>query len=233
VLLNDEVRAADLVAIAIRAIRISPWRVLVPAIVVFGLAAAEETVVADFAEHEALWPVGALVVAVQAVAAFGLTFYAGLLDRLLGAIAIGSPLPRVAGVLRSLPYLRLLVAELAVFTIVTMASAVLLIPGLVAFTLFVVVGPLIVRSEISVVDALETSVRLVRPHFGLALFVLTVPLMIERELIDLIEVTIGHEAVWQAFVAHFAVGVLFGVAIGLLEVALAHRLLASSQLEAL
>jgi hypothetical protein len=228
VLLNEEVRAADLLATAIRAIRIAPWRVLLPAVVVFGLAAAEETLIADFAEHEGLWPVGMVVVGVQAVAAFGLTFYAGLLDRLLGAIARGSPMPQVSRVLRSLPYLRLLVAELAVLTIVTIASALLLVPGLVAFTLFVVVGPLIVRSDIGVVDALETSVRLVRPHFVLALFLLTVPLMIERELIDLVEVAVGHEAVWQLFVVHFAVGVVFGVAIGLLEVALAHRVMAAS-----
>jgi len=211
-----------------RALRLEPARVLLPAVVVFGLAAAEETLLVDFAEHESLWPVGVLVVIVQAVAALGLTFYAGLLDRLVGSVELGLAPPPLAGVFGTLPYLRLIVADLVVLIAVAVGTAALVVPGLLLFTLLVIVGPVIIREDRSVFDSLARSVRLIRPHFLLALFLLTLPLLIERELIDVLEVAIGHESVWQLFAAHFGVDMVFGVAIGLLEVALAERLVAAS-----
>jgi hypothetical protein len=211
-----------------RALRLEPARVLVPAVVVFGLAAAEETLLVDFADHESLWPVGVFVVIVQALAALGLTFYAGLLDRLVGSVELGLAPPPLALVIGTLPYLRLIVADLVVLVVVAVGTAVLVVPGLVLFTLLVIVGPVIIREDRGVWEAITRSVRLVRPHFLLALFMLTVPLLIERELLDLLEVVIGHESVWQLFAAHFAVGMVFGVGIGLFEVALAERLVAAS-----
>ena len=73
----------------------------------------------------------------------GLTFYAGMLERLVGSVERNEPAQPVLVVLRTLPWGRLLLAEAILVVIGAVASLLLVIPGLIVGTLFALVGPLI------------------------------------------------------------------------------------------
>ncbi len=87
-----------------------PARVIVPGLVIFGLDAIQGTFYTEVAvDHLG---VGSIIGAVLfASSSLGLTFYAGMLERLVGSVERGEPAQPVLTVLRTLPWGRLLVAE--------------------------------------------------------------------------------------------------------------------------
>jgi hypothetical protein len=91
-------------------------------------------------------------------------------------------------------------------------------------TLFALVGPLINLLDSSVPDAFRRSVQLVGPHFVLVFVTISIPLAIEHEVLVLIAELVPHEHLWLVFLSSFILGDLFGMALGLLEVTLAERL---------
>ena len=66
--------------------------------------------------------------------------------------------------------------------------------------------------------------RLVWPHFWIVFVMITLPLAIEHEVVVLIKDLVPHERVFLVFVTNFVLGLAFGVALGLVEVSLAERL---------
>jgi hypothetical protein len=132
-------------------------------------------------------------------------------------------------VLRSLPWLRLLVAEAVLVVIGAVASLAVVVPGLLVDTLFALVGPLINLLDASVPEALRKSVRLVWPHFVLVFCFISLPLAIEHELVVLIADLVPHEQIWLVFLTNFVLGDLSGMALGLIEVTLAERLVHGAQ----
>ena len=52
----------------------------------------------------------------------------------------------------------------------------------------------------------------------------TIPLAVEHEVVVLIRDLVPHERVFLVFLTNFAMGLVFGVALGLVEVSLAERL---------
>jgi hypothetical protein len=116
------------------------------------------------------------------------------------------------------------VAE-AILVLIAAAGALLVVlPGLIVGTLFALVGPLINLLDSSVPDAFRRSVQLVGPHFMLVFVFISLPLAIEHEVIVLIADLIPHEHIWAIFLSNFILGDLFGMALGLMEVTLAERL---------
>ena len=95
-------------------------------------------------------------------------------------------------------------------------------------TLFALVGPLINLLDCSVREAFRRSLRLVWPHFMIVLVMVTLPLAIEHEVIVLISALVPHEKVVLVFLTNFALGFTFGVALGLVEVSLAERLVSGA-----
>jgi UPF0716 family protein affecting phage T7 exclusion len=213
----------ELLSMAWRTFRKEPARVVVPALVIFALDALQATFYTEIAVDRLGWEsvAGALVFGASTL---GLTFYSGMLERLVGSVERNEPPQPVARVLRTLPWGRLIVAEAILVVITAVAAVLLLVPGLVMDTLFALVGPLINLLDASIPDAFRRSVRLVGPHFVLVFCFIALPLAIEHELLVLVAELIPNEKIFFVFLSSFVLGDLCGMAIGLMEVTLAERL---------
>jgi hypothetical protein len=213
----------ELLAMAWRTGRLEPARVLVPALVIFGLDAMQSTWFTEIStDHLGLESLTSVVV--FGASSLGLTFYAGMLERLVGAVERNLTPQPVSEVLATLPWIRLIIAEAILFLVTAVGALFLIIPGLVVGTLCALVGPLINLLDCTVRDAFRRSVRLVWPHFWIVFVMITLPLAIEHEVVVLIKDLVPHEEVLLVFLTNFVLGVAFGVALGLVEVSLAERL---------
>jgi hypothetical protein len=214
----------ELLRMAARTARAEPGRVLLPAVVIFGLDAVSDTGFNELsADHLGLESLAGFVV--LAFSTLGLTFYSGLLEKLVGAVEQDRPAPPVGQVLRTLPYGRLLLADGILWAASALASLAFVIPGLVVTTLCVLVGPTITAQDTTIGQAFRTSIRLVAPSFPLALGLVTLPLAVEHEVVDAVLQLVPNENLALVYASNLAMGLTFGVALGLVEVALAERLL--------
>ncbi len=213
----------ELISMAWATFRREPVRVIVPALVIFALDALQATFYTEVAVDRLGWRsiAGTFVFGASTL---GLTFYSGLLERLVGSVERNEPAQPVGKVLRTLPWGRLLVAELILVVLGGVLGAAFLAPGLVIDTLFALVGPLINLLDASVPDALRRSVTVVLPHFFLVFCMIALPVAIEHEIIVLVADLIPHENVFLIFLTTFVLGDICGMALGLLEVTLAERL---------
>jgi hypothetical protein len=217
-------RPFQLLTMAVRTAREEPARVFLPALGVFAIDATAATAFTELsADHLGLESVAAA--AILATSTLGLTFYSGLLEQLVGAVERGLEAPPVLRVLRTLPYGRLLVADAILWVLTSVASTAFVVPGLVVTTLGVLIGPVITMQGSTVTAAFRTSVRVVSPHFLLVLCMVTLPLLVENDAVTAIKVLIPHENVWLVFGSHLAMGLTFGVTLGLVEVSLAEAFL--------
>ncbi len=211
-----------------RTARMEPARVIVPALVIFGLDALQGTLYTELAvDHLGLESIAGVFL--FGASTLGLTFYAGMLERLVGSVERGEPAQPVPVVLRTLPWGRLLVAEAILVVIGAVASLLLIIPGLIVGTLFALVGPLINLLDSPVPKAFRRSLQLVWPHFMLVFCFITLPLAVEHEVVVFVADLVPHEHIWAVFLTTFILGDLFGMALGLMEVTLAERLVTGAQ----
>jgi hypothetical protein len=211
-----------------RTAKMEPARVIVPGLIIFGLDAIQGTFYTEVAvDHLGIRSV--LGAALFASSALGLTFYAGMLERLVGSVERGEAAQPILVVLRTLPWGRLLLAEAILVVISAVASVALVVPGLIVGTLFALVGPLINLLGSSVPDAFRRSLQLVWPHFMLVFLIITLPLALEHEVVVFVAELIPHEHIWAVFLTTFVLGDLFGMALGLMEVTMAERLVTGAQ----
>ena len=105
----------------------------------------------------------------------------------------------------------------------------LVVPGLIVGTVFALVGPLINLLDSSVPQAFKRSLQLVWPHFMLVFLIITLPLAVEHEVVVFVADLVPHEHIWAVFLTTFILGDLFGMALGLMEVTLAERLVTGAQ----
>jgi hypothetical protein len=159
-----------------------------------------------------------------AVSTYGIVFYAGLLDLVLRSYLEGKPDLPLRAALQQLPLTRLLLADLALIAISVIAALLFVIPGIIAFTLLCLVGPLIVSEDRKVFSALRRSYHLVRPHFWMTLFLVTIPFLIEDQLLHGIDTSLYGHRLLGAFCISAILGATIGATVGLLEVVLAHEL---------
>jgi hypothetical protein len=221
---RHELHPLELLAMAWRTLRLEPARVVVPALVIFGLDALQGTVFTELAvDHLGLESVAFAFV--FGASTLGLVFYSGMLERLVGAVERNETPERVGHVLRHLPWWRLIVADLILLVIGGAAAVLAVVPGLVVDTLFALVGPLINLLGSKVGEALQRSVTLVWPHFILVFCFVAIPLAVEHEVLVLVAELVPHEQLVLVFLSNFVLGCAFGMALGLTEVSLAERLL--------
>jgi hypothetical protein len=218
-------RARDVVRGALRIYRDRFRRVACVSVVVFGLTGLLDAFVETVIEDGRLggW-VGVLEPLAAAASTFGLVLFAGVLDVVLDDHLAGRPDRPMRRALADLPLTRLLIAD-AVVTVVTLLGYVLLVvPGVVAFTLLCITGPVIVAERRGVVDGLRRSVQLVRARFWLVLLVVTVPVSLEEDIAHAIDYRGFDHPLVAAFVVAAVVGGAVSSFIGLVEVVLAHEL---------
>jgi hypothetical protein len=158
------------------------------------------------------------------LAALGGVFYAGLIDRVVAADQRGHPEYTIGEVLRTLPYRRLIAADVLLVFATAAGMVLLVIPGLIVFTLFCLVGPLIVSEELGVRAAFRRSASLVRRHFWLTLVLVAIPLVVEHELIAAVEhMDLEHEFA-VVLGLHVVLSVVLVAVVALVEVTLTYEL---------
>lgn len=153
---------------------------------------------------------------------FGSALFAGLCDTVVST-AFGHREPPLRIAWRRLPFGRLLALDVVVTAAVTVGLALLVLPGVAAFALTCIAAPLLVLEGLDVRAALVRSARLVRPHLGLAVLVVALPVLVEHQVLHAIEALVGLPALVD-FALHLLGVVLVVAPVTLCEVVLAHRL---------
>jgi len=221
-----------IVATALRTYREQFRRVAGTAFVVFGVVAAIDVMAAVLiADDHVARPLGAAITAASAaaLAMAGVVFYAGVLDKIVGAHLHGHPDVPLRKMWRVLPLGRLAVADVLLAAGVLVGTALGLIPALLVFTFGALVGPVITIEDRKVFDAFRRSAELVRPCFWTTLFLVTLPVGLEQGVLHAIDYTAVFEhAVVPALILNGLLGAAVGSYVGLLEVVLAHDLIARS-----
>jgi hypothetical protein len=134
---------------------------------------------------------------------------------------------RIRDVLRSLPWVSLIVADLLAVLIVLIGLVALIIPGLIAITLLSVAGPVIELERQHAVAGLRRSAHLVRPHFWRVAALATLPLLVANGAVGILPDPSGPtDVVTSVIVRSIGEGVVES-AIGLLLVELCYRLIAA------
>jgi len=160
------------------------------------------------------------------LSALALVFYAGLLDRLVGAHLFDHEDPSIRNVLRTLPYRKLIVADIVLVVVTVIGLILLILPGIFVFTLFCIVGPVINIEGHGVMGGFRESARMIRPRFWLAFWVVTVPVIFEVVIEDLVHAVVWERQFLSSLLLNTATAVLILATVGLLEVVLAHELIA-------
>jgi hypothetical protein len=223
---SPRLRARTVIRTAVRILRERPRRVAGTAAVVFGITAWVTAVIeVEVVEADAPFAVDvAASILAAAVSTYGIVFYAGLLDLVLRSYLEGKPDLPLRAALIQLPLTRLLLADLVLILASAAGAVLFVIPGIIVFTLLCLVGPLIVSEDLKVFAGLRRSYHLVRPHFWMTLCLVTIPFLIEDQLLHGIDLTLGGHRLIGAFCISAVLGATIGAAVGLLEVVLAHEL---------
>ena len=222
----DSIRARDVLAGAFASFRREPVRVLVTAMLVFGVLGVLEARVDVEPGGGSDRLTVVLVLAGALFAAAGSVAYPALLDRLIGDERRLHEEESVGHIIRTLPYGRILGADILVTLAIIGGFIALVLPGLIIMNLFALVGPLLTSEDLGVRAAMRRSAGLVRKHFWLTFCLATVPLMLE----EMIEEWVGRVAqgapIVESVIAHALFGMLVASGVGLVEVQLADRLAA-------
>jgi hypothetical protein len=229
--------------------RRNAWRILVVSIVVSAVTVGVETATDHLLDQADVTTalVGAL--SASTVSLLGAVFLSGFLCRLVsssehGASEHGKAEPgktehgktepgadgsRIRDVLRSLPWVSLIVADLLAVLIVLIGLVALIIPGLIVITLLSVAGPVIELERQHAVAGLRRSAHLVRPHFWRVAALATLPLLVANGAVGILPDPSGPtDVVTSVIVRSIGEGVVES-AIGLLLVELCYRLIAADR----
>lgn len=155
-----------------------------------------------------------------------LTFFAGAMELLVEADAEGGRPPSLGDMVRRLPWRALLLADVLVWGITSVAAVAFIAPGIFAFTLLAIVGPIVVIERIGPVAAVVRSARLVLHHLPMTFLLLVVPTFGQEALSDLIFEAEWRERLSFLLLADLAVVLVLTSAIGVVESYLARAVLA-------
>jgi hypothetical protein len=218
---------------ALRVYRERFWRVAGTAFVVFGTVAAIDAVATVLViDRHVPRPGGAAITStVSAVFSMvGVVLYAGILDKVVGAHLHGHPDLSLREIRRVLPLGRLLAADVVLAVATLVGLGLFVVPGVVIFTMWSLVGPVLTIEDRSVGSAFRRSWYLVRPHFWLVLCLVTIPLQVEQAVLHAIHYTdIFEHPLVPAFFLNGLLGMIIGSAVGLIEVVLAYELIARAE----
>lgn len=156
---------------------------------------------------------------------FGFAFFGGLLDHLVGRIHHGHEAHRPHEIARQISYGRLISASILFNLIVLFGVTFLILPGLVLFTMFAFVGPLINIERVGVADAFRRSYRISR-HYLLAIAVtVTLPFVAEQFADEWVEgLSISH-GFWGEFGTGLVMSLVATAVVVMFEVCTAYHLL--------
>ena len=168
--------ARRLLAAAAVIARGDPWRILAVSIAVSASSVLAETVAELVADPHNPWQAGIAAVITEAVGLLGTVALSGFLCRLTGQH--GQEKVTLGQVIRTLPWGRLIAADLIVTAAVLLGLAALIIPGFIIGNLLAIVGPLIEIEDQPLRAALRRSAHLTRPYFWRVALLVTAPVLV-------------------------------------------------------
>ena len=208
------------------------WRVALVALVLFvppPLLAASLRGLRDLLEADPglIRGLGLVVglLAVTLIRLFGPVVYAGYLDEAVGQEYFKGHRLRFGTIVRTLPWGRLLVADLILIGGTTIGLALFVVPGIVWATLFALVGPVIVQERHGLVDGFARTFRLSRGAWRQVLVLVVALIAAELLIHELVHQATHHSDFWIEVTASWLVSALVGGIVGLIEVALATELM--------
>ena len=212
-------------AAAARAGRRYWWRILSVAVVVSVVTTLVEIVVRDFIDRTDLPVVLVADVSASAVSLLGAVFLSGFLCRLVGREEDGREAVSVREVVRTLPWGRLVGADLLVALLAAIGLLVLVVPGLVVINLFALVGPVIETENRKVTAALRRSAQLTRRHFWTVALLVTLPVAVAGEIESATPEPVSVPAALETLAIRGLAEAVAEAAIGLVTVKLCYRLI--------
>jgi predicted secreted protein len=215
-----------LLAAVVRAARHDPWRILAVAIAISLLTVLADIAVTNLVDHTDVPAVAIGELISTALEVLGSVFLSGFLCRIVGSVEHGHERASVGQVAKTLPWSRLIRADLLVVVIVVLGLLLLVIPGLIAITLLAVIGPVIEIEDKRVWEAVRRSGHLVRQKFWWVVLLATLPVAVVSELESLAPEPHSVGAALETIaIRGLGTGVLEAV-IGLVLVELAYQLIA-------
>ena len=200
-------------------------RVVIAAAIVFGATAVVGAAVEDLLnKSQENFVVYIFALAGTTMSQVGVTFYAGLLDKVVGEYELGEEPEPIKDVLRHLPYGSLIAADVLITVITAIGMVFLVIPGIIVFTLFAVTGPVVNIEQRGAISAMKRSAQLVRTHFWLVLFLVSIPLAVEHHVIRLSHELVFGQSLVEVFIVQGITGMIVGSFVGLVEVNVAYAL---------
>jgi hypothetical protein len=214
------------------------WRILIVAVTVSVITTLAELLVDELVGQDSFpWSLIADLTA-SSLSLIGAVFISGFLTKLVAHSQDSDQHHRpdhgisLRRVLATLPWGRLIRADLLVALVVVIGLLLLVIPGLILFNFLALVGPIIEVENSKVIVALKRSARLVRGHFWTVALLATLPVALASE----IEALAPNPDSLGEFLKVLAIrGLGEGIAeaiIGLILVQLSHRLIALDRLRA-
>jgi hypothetical protein len=225
-----DLRAGTILRLALRTYRERFARVAGTAFLVFGTVAMVDAVATVLViDRHVSRPIGALITSglASVFAMVGVVIYAGILDRVVGAHLHGHPDLTMRQIWTGLPIGRLVLADVVLAVATAIGLALFVIPGVIVFAMWCIVGPVITIEDRGVRASLGRSWTLVRSHFWHTFFLVTLPLHFEQAVLHAIHYTeiFEHPAV-PAFLLNGLLGMVIGSIVGLVEVVLTYELIA-------
>jgi hypothetical protein len=217
---------SGVVGAAFRAGRRHLWRVLAVAIAVSLLTAVIEIVVDHFVDPGNVTLSLSAEISAAGVSLLGTLFLSGVLTRLVGESEHGGAHQSLAQVARSLPWGRLVLADVAVVLLTVAGLLLLVIPGLIIVNLLAVTGPVIEIEDRRVRAALRRSAHLVRRRFWAVALLATLPVILASQIESLIPDPENAGEILEVLAIRGIGEALVEAAIGLVLVELCYRLIA-------
>jgi hypothetical protein len=218
--------AGRILAGAARVARRDPWRILAVAVAVTVTTVLVEVVADHVVDEHSAWQAAVAGVLTEGIGLLGTVFLSGFLCRLTGGADRGQEPVAIREVLRTLPWWRLVAADLIVVLLVVAGLIALVIPGLVIANLLALAGPVIEIEDWPVRGALRRSARLVRPYFWRVALLAMVPLILVSQLEGAGPEPTGAAEILETLAIRGVGGGVVEAAIGLVLVQLCYRLIA-------
>ena len=162
---------------------------------------------------------------------FGPVVYAGYLDEAVGHEYFRGHKVSFRTVIRTLPWFRLLVADLILIFGATIGFAAFILPGIIWVTLFALVGPVIVQERRGVIDGFGRTFHLSRKAWRMVLVLVVGFIAAEILIHEIVHELFHHSDFWLQVASSWLVSAVIGGMVGLIEVALATELIARDPVE--
>jgi hypothetical protein len=216
----------EVIAAAARAARRHLGVIVAVAVVVSTVSALAEILIDEFIDRADVSASIAGDLSASAVSILGTVLLSGFLCRMVGEAEHGQESASVMQIVRHLPWWKLVRADLLVTLIVVIGFVALIIPGLIAFTLLSVIGPVIEIEGRKVYAGLRRSVRLTRPRFWTVALLATLPVILASTMESFIPHPHDVPEILEVLAVRGIGEGLVEAVIGLILVELCYRLIA-------